>query len=62
MTEEQREEYLNTLSFTLIKNKGTTVSIKNQDGLFIPLDENNSDYKDYLDWVEAGNTPAEESI
>ena len=23
----------------------------------IPLDENNCDYRDYLAWVEEGNTP-----
>jgi hypothetical protein len=24
--------------------------------LSIPMDENNTDYQDYLEWVEAGNT------
>jgi hypothetical protein len=24
---------------------------------FIPMDENNSDYQEYLRWLEAGNTP-----
>ena len=24
---------------------------------FIPFDENNVDYQEYLEWVDAGNTP-----
>lgn len=28
------------------------------DGAFIPLDLENSDYKSYLEWVSAGNTPS----
>lgn len=27
------------------------------DGAFIPLDENNTDYQKYLEWVAQGNTP-----
>ena len=27
------------------------------DGASIPADERNKDYREYLDWVEAGNTP-----
>lgn len=27
------------------------------DGAFIPFDPDNTDYQDYLAWVEAGNTP-----
>lgn len=27
------------------------------DETFIPIDPNNSDYQDYLNWVAAGNQP-----
>jgi hypothetical protein len=26
-------------------------------GAFIPFDESNRDYQEYLEWVEAGNEP-----
>ena len=29
------------------------------DGSFIPFDETNTDYKEYLKWVAEGNTPEE---
>jgi hypothetical protein len=36
----------------------TSTSIKRlSDGAFIPNDPGNRDYREYLDWVEAGNTP-----
>ena len=31
--------------------------INKSDGGFIPIDENNLDYKKYLEWVAEGNTP-----
>ena len=27
------------------------------DGAFIPFDPDNTDYQEYLRWLEAGNTP-----
>jgi len=33
--------------------------IRRSDGWDIPLDENNSMYQKYLEWVAAGNTPGE---
>lgn len=35
---------------------GQTV-LKIEDNLFIPLDEANTDYQEYLKWVAEGNTP-----
>ena len=36
----------------------TSTSIKRlSDGAFIPSDPGNRDYREYLDWVAAGNTP-----
>ena len=36
----------------------TSTSIKRlSDGAFIPPDPGNRDYREYLDWLEAGNTP-----
>ena len=36
----------------------TGTSIKRlSDGAFIPNDPGNRDYREYLDWLEAGNTP-----
>ena len=29
------------------------------DNAFIPFDEGNRDYQEYLEWVEEGNTPEE---
>jgi hypothetical protein len=35
---------------------GTSI-IRLSDGATIPSDPGNRDYRDYLDWLEAGNTP-----
>jgi hypothetical protein len=43
----------------------STTSIKRlPDNAFIPFDPANTDYQQYLKWIEAGNTPepAEETI
>ena len=31
--------------------------IKREDGVFIPFDPANTDYQQYVKWLEAGNTP-----
>jgi hypothetical protein len=32
---------------------------KNNEDWFIPIDEANTDYQEYLEWVSKGNTPEE---
>ena len=34
-----------------------TVVMRVVDKMFIPFDPQNSDYQQYLAWIEAGNTP-----
>lgn len=34
-----------------------TTAILRSDGAAIPADERNTDYREYLRWLEAGNTP-----
>ena len=46
--------------YKLIKStiSGNIVNIKRlADNVFIPFDEDNSDYQEYLKWLEEGNTP-----
>jgi hypothetical protein len=31
--------------------------VRLSDNAFIPMDEQNTDYQEYLKWVAAGNTP-----
>jgi len=41
-----------------LANSNTSIQ-RVSDGAFIPFDERNTDYRDYLDWVNQGNTPQE---
>jgi len=34
----------------------TTTILRKEDNAFIPIDEANSDYQEYLEWVAEGNT------
>ncbi len=36
---------------------GTPNSVQRNDGLCIPFNPDNTDYQEYLRWLEAGNTP-----
>lgn len=43
-----------------VKEKDKSVAkgvIRLEDNASIPFDENNTDYQQYLKWVEEGNTP-----
>ena len=53
-----------TMTFTYKKLKNpvdnkeeTNLILRKEDGAFIPFDEANIDYKEYLAWVAEGNTP-----
>ena len=35
------------------------VILRTSDSVYIPKDEANSDYQEYLEWVSKGNTPEE---
>ena len=38
-------------------NTTPNVILRTSDGSYIPFDENNTDYQEYLSWLAAGNTP-----
>ena len=41
----------------LITNQLASVVLRTSDNAFIPFDLANTDYQEYLKWLEAGNTP-----
>jgi hypothetical protein len=54
------------MQYKLIKDgTGNIVNVKCVDkNMFIPINKDNTDYQQYLKWLEEGNTPepAEETI
>jgi hypothetical protein len=43
------------MTYTLTNNDN--IIVRDEDNAFIPTDEGNRDYRDYLKWVDEGNTP-----
>ena len=41
----------------MYKLTNTNLIIRSSDNAFIPMDDDNADYKDYLEWSEKGNVP-----
>ena len=39
--------------------ESTTTILRKEDNAFIPFDETNRDYQEYLEWVAEGNTAEE---
>ena len=40
-------------------NVDVNIIYRNEDGAYIPADEANTDYQEYLKWLSDGNTPEE---
>ena len=43
----------------LITNQEADVILRLSDNAFIPKNEANTDYQEYLQWLDEGNTPEE---
>ena len=42
--------------------RGIFQQVRTSDNLIIPVDENNKDYQDFLEWENAGNTAEVETF
>ncbi|QDP52543.1 MAG: hypothetical protein GOVbin4691_35 [Prokaryotic dsDNA virus sp.] len=48
------------MMYKLLKDENNeTTGILKDEYLYIPMDEGNMDYQDYLAWLEEGNLPEE---
>ena len=51
------------IMYQLLKDRVTNeienIVKRTADNAFIPLDPDNTDYQEYLEWLEEGNTPEE---
>lgn len=46
------------MTYQQIKDySGNVACIKSSDGWFIPINPANTDYQEYLKWLDAGNQP-----
>ena len=43
------------MTYKLLQDKKTV--LRKTDNAYIPFDEANTDYQEYLEWVAEGNTP-----
>lgn len=48
--------------YVILKSELGQVIKRLEDNAFIPFDEDNVDYQEYLKWIEQGNIPEEENI
>lgn len=46
------------MTYQIKQNETHTVIFRTTDSAWIPCDEANADYQDYLAWVAEGNEPA----
>ena len=44
----------------IVPNETVQCVFRIKDNAFIPMDELNKDYQEYLEWLSEGNTPEEE--
>ena len=47
------------MNYTYKKTTTEESIIRKEDNAFIPMDEANTDYQEYLEWVSKGNTAEE---
>ncbi len=41
----------------IVEGRNSNIVLRLSDNTFIPFDPANTDYREYLKWVEEGNTP-----